>query len=72
MGYRMMQIALFLIGVVFGLAAFRAVNEPWKTMDSVMATQVAAGYLIAAVLAVVCVVAGQQFGLKARELKDRE
>ena len=72
MGYRIMQVVLFLLGVVFGLAASRAVKEPWRTMDSVMATQVAAGYLIAAVLAIVCVVAAQQFGLKARELKNRE
>jgi uncharacterized membrane protein len=71
MGYRIMQVAVSLLGIVFALAACRAVKEPWGTMDSVMATQVAAGYLIAAVLAVVCFVAAQQFGVKAREMRDR-
>jgi hypothetical protein len=71
MGYRIMQVVVSLLGIVFALAALRAVKEPWAKMDSVMATQVAAGYLIAAVLAVVCVVAAVQFGAKAREMKDR-
>lgn len=72
MGYRIMQVVVSLLGVVFALAAFRAVKEPWGKMDSVMATQVAAGYLIAAVLAIVCIVAALQFGAKAREIKDRD
>jgi hypothetical protein len=72
MGYRIMQVVVFLLGIVFALAALRAVKEPWAKMDSVMATQVAAGYLIAAVLAVICVVVALQFGAKAREMKDRD
>jgi len=72
MGYRIMQVVVSLLGIVFALAALRAVKEPWAKMDSVMATQVAAGYLIAAVLAVICVVVALQFGAKAREMKDRD
>ena len=72
MGYRIMQVVISLLGIVFALAAFRAVKEPWGKMDSVMATQVAAGYVIAAVLAIICVVAALQFGAKAREMKDRD
>ena len=72
MGYRIMQVVVSLLGIVFALAALRAVKEPWAKMDSVMATQVAAGYLIAAVLAIVCVVVALQFGAKAREMKDRD
>jgi uncharacterized membrane protein (DUF485 family) len=72
MGYRIMQVVVSLLGILFALAALRAFKEPWAKMDSVMATQVAAGYLIAAVLAVVCIVAAQQFGAKAREIKDRD
>jgi hypothetical protein len=72
MGYRIMQVVVSLLGIVFALAALRAVREPWGKMDSVMATQVAAGYLIAAVLAVICVVVALQFGAKAREMKDRD
>ena len=72
MGYRIMQVVVSLLGIVFALAAFRAVKEPWGKMDSVMATQVAAGYLIAGVLAVICVVVALQFGAKAREMKDRD
>jgi uncharacterized membrane protein len=72
MGYRIMQVVVSLLGVVFAVAALRAVKEPWAKMESVMATQVAAGYLIAAVLAVVCVVVALQFGAKAREMKDRD
>jgi hypothetical protein len=71
MGYRIMQIAVSLLGIVFALAACRAVREPWGTMNSVMATQVAAGYVIAAVLAVVCFVAAVQAGVKAREVRNR-
>jgi uncharacterized membrane protein (DUF485 family) len=70
MGYRIMQVAVFLLGIVFALAACRGFKEPWGTMTSVMATQVAAGYLIAAVLAIVCVVVAQQFGVKARQTRD--
>jgi hypothetical protein len=72
MGYRIMQVVISLLGIVFALAASRAVKEPWGKMDSVMATQVAAGYVIAGVLAVICVVAALQFGAKAREMKDRD
>jgi uncharacterized membrane protein YcfT len=70
MGYRILQFIVFLLGIVFAVAAFRAVREPWAGMDSVMATQVAAGYLIAAVLAIICLVAARQFGLKARQTRD--
>lgn len=72
MGYRIMQVVVFLLGIVFAVAAFGAVKEPWGKMNSVMATQVAAGYLIAAVLAVVCVAVAVQFGARAREIKDRD
>ena len=70
MGYRILQIASSLLGIVFAVAALFAIREPWATMDSIMATQVAAGYLIAAVLAVICAVAARQFGVKAREVRD--
>lgn len=72
MGYRIMQVLVFLLGIVFAVAACRAVREPWGTMDSVMATQVAAGYVIAGVLAIICVVVAVQFGAKARESKNRD
>lgn len=70
MAYRVMQVAVSLLGVVFAAAALLAVREPWATMDSVMASQVAAGYAIAGVLAVACAVAARQFGVKAREIRD--
>jgi hypothetical protein len=70
MGYRILQVGSYLLGIVFAVAALFGVKEPWGTMDSVMAAQVAAGYLIAGVLAVVCVVAARQFGVKAREIRD--
>jgi hypothetical protein len=39
-------------------------------MDSIMATQVAAGYLIAAILAIICIVVAQRIGVKARKTRD--
>jgi uncharacterized membrane protein YcfT len=69
MPYRIMQIALFIVGALFALAAFRGITEPWREMNSIMATQVAAGYLIAAILSIISIVAAWQFGIKARELK---
>ena len=72
MAYRIMQVAVSILGIIFALAAFRAINEPWRQMDSVMATQVASGYLIAAILAIICVVAAKQFGRKARQAKDSD
>jgi hypothetical protein len=68
MPYRIMQFALFILGAVFALAALKGITEPWRQMGSALATQVAAGYLIAAVLSIVSVVAAWQFGIKAREL----
>jgi hypothetical protein len=70
MGYRILQVGACLLGIVFAVAACTAVREPWATMSSIMATQVAAGYLIAGVLAVVCAVAARHFGVKAREVRD--
>jgi hypothetical protein len=70
MPYRIMQVAVSALGIVFALAAFRAINEPWRQMDSIMATQVAAGYLIAAILAIICIVVAQRFGVKARKTRD--
>jgi hypothetical protein len=70
MPYRIMQVAISILGAVLALAAFAAINEPWRQMDSVMATQRAAGYLIAAILAIVCIVVAHQFGVKARQTKD--
>jgi hypothetical protein len=72
MGYRIMQVALYVVSAVLALAACKAINEPWKQMDSIVATERAAGYLIAAVLAVMGVVAAQQLGQKARQAKDAE
>ena len=72
MGYRIMQVALYVVSVVLAFAACKAISEPWKQMDSILATQRAAGYLIAAVLAVMGVVAAQQLGRKARQAKDTE
>ncbi len=70
MPYRIMQVVVSVLGIVFALEAFRAINEPWRQMDSVLATQVAAGYLIAAILTIVCIVAAQRFGAKARQIRD--
>jgi hypothetical protein len=70
MPYRIMQVAVSALGIVFALAAFRAINEPWRQMDSIMATQVAAGYLIAAIMAIICIVIAQRFGVKARKTRD--
>jgi hypothetical protein len=70
MRYRIMQIAVSVLGIVFALMACRAVNEPWRQMNSVMATQIAAGYLIAAILAIICIVVAQRFGVKARQMRD--
>jgi hypothetical protein len=65
-----MQVAISVLGIVFALAAFRAVNEPWRQMNSVTATQIAAGYLIAAILAIICIAVAQRFGVKARQIRD--
>jgi hypothetical protein len=70
MPYRIMQVAVSALGIVFALASFRAINEPWRQMDSIMATQVAAGYLIAAIMAIICIVIAQWFGVKARKTRD--
>ena len=70
MRYRIMQVAVSMLGIVFALAAFRAINEPWRQMDSIMATQVAAGYLIAAIMSIICIVVAQRFGVKARQTRD--
>jgi hypothetical protein len=70
MPYRFMQVAVSMLGIVFALAAIRAIKEPWRQMDSILATQVAAGYLIAAIMAIICVVVAQRFGAKARETKE--
>jgi divalent metal cation (Fe/Co/Zn/Cd) transporter len=70
MFYRIMQFASFIVGALFALAALKGITEPWRQMNSVMATQVAAGYLIAAILSIISIVAAWQFGIKARELKD--
>jgi uncharacterized membrane protein YozB (DUF420 family) len=68
--YRIMQYALFIVGAVLALAALKGITEPWRQMSSTLATQVAAGYLIAAVLSIISIVAAWQFGIKAREPKD--
>jgi hypothetical protein len=65
-----MQVAISVLGIVFALAAFRAVNEPWRQMNSVTATQIAAGYLIAAILAIICIAVAQRLGVKARQIRD--
>ena len=70
MPYRIMQVVVYALGIVFALAAFRAINEPWRQMDSIMPTQVAAGYLIAAILAIICIVVAQRIGVKARKTRD--
>jgi hypothetical protein len=72
MGYRIMQVALYVLGAVFALAACKGFTEPWRQMDSILASERAAGYLIAIVLATICVVAAQQFGQMARRAKDSE
>lgn len=70
MPYRIMQVAVSILGIVFALAAIRAINEPWRQMDSIMATQVAAGYLIAAIMAIICIVVAHRLGVKARQIKE--
>jgi hypothetical protein len=70
MSYRIMQVALYVVSALFALAACRAITEPWQQMDSILATERAAGYLIALVLAVIGVVAAHQFGQRARQSKD--
>jgi hypothetical protein len=72
MPYRIMQIALFVLGAVFALAACKGINVPWRQMETNRATEVAAGYLIAAVLSIICIVAAQQFGKKARQIDDSD
>jgi hypothetical protein len=72
MAYRIMQIALYVLGAVFALAACKAFTEPWRQMESILASERAAGYLIAIVLAIICVVAAQQFGQRARRAKDSD
>jgi hypothetical protein len=70
MGYRIMQVVLYVVGALFALGACQAINEPWRQLESTHATGRAAGYMIAALLAVICVVVAQQFGQRARQAKD--
>jgi hypothetical protein len=70
MGYRVMQVVLYVVGALFALGACQAITEPWGQLDSDHATGRAAGYLIVALLAIICVVVAQQFGQRARQAKD--
>ncbi|HSY70568.1 MAG TPA: hypothetical protein VK813_18095 [Edaphobacter sp.] len=70
MGYRIMQVVLYVMGALFALGACQAVTEPWSRLDSDHAAGRAAGYMIAALLAIICVVVAQQFGQRARQAKD--
>jgi hypothetical protein len=70
MGYRNMQVALYVVGAVFTLGACRAITEPWAQLESNHAIGRAAGYMMAALLAVICVIVAQQFGQRARKAKD--
>jgi hypothetical protein len=70
MGYRIMQAVLYVVGGLFALGACQAVSEPWGQLESTHATGRAAGYMIAALMAIICVVVAQQFGRRARQAKD--
>ena len=70
MGYRIMQVVLYVVGALFALGACKAVTEPWAQLESNHVAGRAAGYMIAALLAIICVVAAQQFGQRARQAKD--
>jgi hypothetical protein len=70
MVYRIMQVALYVVGALFAFGACRAISEPWGQLESNHAIGRAAGYMIAALLAIICVVVAQQFGQRARQAKD--
>jgi hypothetical protein len=70
MVYRIMQVALYGVGALFAFGACHAISEPWRQLDSNHAIGRAAGYMIAALLAIICVVVAQQFGQRARQAKD--
>jgi len=70
MVYRIMQVGLYVLGALFALGACQAIFEPWRQLESDHAAGRAAGYLIVALLAIICVVVAHQFGQRARQAKD--
>jgi hypothetical protein len=70
MGYRIMQVVLYVVGALFALGACQAITEPWAQLESAHVAGRAAGYMIAGLMAIICVVVAQQFGQRARQAKD--
>ncbi len=77
MGYRLAQVLLLLLALVFAFAALDAFTEPWLSMNAADVAEAICGHLVSLGLSLICFFSALHFGVKAaygntRRLREPE